>query len=58
MRRLCPVVVDQPGPALKGDAASQAWQVGLTQEGQAAEFLRLSDDPAAAGKLWQQFPGF
>ncbi len=58
VRRLCPVIVDQPGPAIRGDAASQPWQVTLTQEGQAAEFLKLADDPAVAGKLWQQFPGF
>jgi len=58
IRKLCPVIVDQPGPAIRGDAASQPWQVTLTQEGQAAEFLKLADDPAIAGKLWQQFPGF
>jgi nucleotide-binding universal stress UspA family protein len=58
IRRLCPVLVDQPGPAIRGDAAAQAWPVSLTQEGQAAEFLRLSDDVTLASKLWQQFPGF
>lgn len=42
------------------DAGSRAepWGLQFTPEGEAAEYLRLDDDPARSRQLWHDFPGF
>lgn len=58
VRTLCPVLIDDSavGTTVR-DSAKQAFPVALTQEGQAAEFLRLDDDPAKE-PIWSTFGGF
>lgn len=61
IQRLLPVVLDEVGLQLGARSrADTAYPIQLTQEGQAAEFLRLRDsaeDAADAGDPWQQFRG-
>lgn len=55
---LYPVVLDEIGLTLGPRTESkQAYPLGLTQAGAAAEFLQLTDDPATALEVWQEFPG-
>ena len=58
IRTLCPVIVDDSatGTTLR-DSAKQAWPVDLTQDGKAAEFLKLEDD-ATKESIWTKFAGF
>ncbi len=58
VRTLCPVIVDDSatGTTLR-DSAKQAWPIDLTQDGKAAEFLKLDDDPTK-DSIWSKFPGF
>lgn len=58
VRTLCPVIIDDSatGTTLR-DSAKQAWPIELTQDGQAAEFLKLDDDPAKES-IWKNFAGF
>ncbi len=58
IRTLCPVIVDDSatGTTLR-DSAKQAWPVDLTQDGKAAEFLKLEDDPTKES-IWSKFTGF
>jgi hypothetical protein len=58
IRTLCPVIIDDSamGTTLR-DSARQAFQIELTQDGQASEFLKLQDDPAAES-IWSKFSGF
>ncbi len=58
VRTLCPVIVDDSatGTTLR-DSAKQAWPIDLTQDGKAAEFLKLDDD-AAKESIWSKFAGF
>lgn len=58
VRTLCPVIVDDSatGTTLR-DSAKQAWPVDITQDGQAAEFLKLDDDTSKES-IWKIFPGF
>ena len=37
--------------------ADQAWKVGFTQEGLAADFLKLEDEPSTTIDVWEEFPG-
>lgn len=37
---------------------TQPWPLRFTPEGEAADFLRLDEDPAKSQELWKQFPGF
>ncbi len=57
VRTLCPVIVDDSatGTTLR-DSAKQAWPIDLTQDGKAAEFLKLYDDPTK-DSIWSKFPG-
>lgn len=55
---LYPVVLDEVGITLgKRQESSQVHPLGLTQAGAAAEFLRLTDDPATDQEVWEEFPG-
>ena len=58
VRTLCPVIIDDSatGTTLR-DSAKQAWPVDLTQDGKAAEFLKLDDDPTK-DSIWSKFTGF
>ena len=58
VRTLCPVIVDDSatGTTLR-DSAKQAWPIDLTQDGKAAEFLKLDDDPTK-DSIWSKFTGF
>ncbi len=58
VRTLCPVIIDDSatGTTLR-DSAKQAWPVDLTQDGKAAEFLKLEDDPTK-DSIWTKFAGF
>lgn len=58
IRTLCPVIIDDSatGTTLR-DSAKQAFPIELTQEGQAADFLKLTDDPMAE-PVWNKFSGF
>jgi hypothetical protein len=58
IRTLCPVIIDDSatGTTLR-DSARQAFPIELTQDGQAADFLKLQDDPAAES-VWASFSGF
>ena len=53
-----PVVLDEVGLSLGSPQQSvKAYPLGLTQAGQAADFLQLTDDPATAPEVWEEFPG-
>ncbi len=39
------------------DASDEPWPVELTREGEAAEFLRLLDDPRESREAWARFAG-
>ncbi|MFV0442765.1 MAG: hypothetical protein ACK5Q5_04245 [Planctomycetaceae bacterium] len=55
---LYPVVLDEIGLKLGQQPRSlKAYPLGLTQAGQAADFLQLTDDPATAPEVWEEFPG-
>ena len=58
IRTLCPVIVDDSatGTTLR-DSAKQSWPIELTQDGKAAEFLKL-DESATKDPIWTKFPGF
>lgn len=58
IRTLCPVIIDDSASATTlRDSAQQAFAIDLTQEGQAADFLKLEDDPGKES-IWRTFPGF
>lgn len=55
---LYPVILEETGLRLgKPQPNSKAYPLGLTQAGQAADFLQLTDDPATAPEVWEEFPG-
>ncbi|MEW4526986.1 hypothetical protein [Maioricimonas sp. JC845] len=56
--KLYPVVLDEVAMNLDSqDRAIEAWKLGLTQEGRAAAFLQVTDDPSTAMTVWEEFPG-
>ena len=58
IHELLPVILDEVGLRLGSrDRSPNPWKVGLTDEGKAAAFLQLVDDPTAASKVWEDFPG-
>ena len=57
IRDMCPVVLQPMGTRVTGGCADQAWPMGLTAEGQIADFLRLSNDPVEAARIWTDFKG-
>lgn len=55
---LYPVLLEQVKYSLgSSDRADQPWKWGLTQEGKAAGFLKLLDEPSATMDVWEEFPG-
>ncbi len=55
---LYPVILDEIGLQLgTRNDAFEAYPVGLTQAGKAAAFLQLTEDPADAPEVWEEFPG-
>jgi hypothetical protein len=57
IRDICPVVLQPMGTRVTGGAADQAWPLGLTDEGNIADFLRLSNDPIESARVWTDFKG-
>lgn len=58
VRTLCPVLIDDATvSSTVRDSAKEDFPVALTQEGQAAEFLKLDDD-GVAESIWSRFSGF
>jgi hypothetical protein len=55
IQNLYPVLLAQRRIGLS-DPSKQPWRLGLTQEGEAADFLRLEDVPGTVD-VWEQFPG-
>lgn len=56
IRNLYPVLLQKTSLRASLDQARQPWKLGLTQEGQAADFLKLDDGPANID-VWEEFPG-
>ncbi|REJ83304.1 MAG: VWA domain-containing protein, partial [Planctomycetota bacterium] len=55
---LYPVLLEVVRKGIDTDRdADQAWEVGFTQEGLAADFLNLEDEPSATIDVWEEFPG-
>lgn len=55
---LYPVVPEEIGISLgKRQESTRAYPLGLTQAGQAADFLQLTDDPGTASDVWREFAG-
>lgn len=55
---LYPVVLEEIGLTLgKPQQSKKVFPLGLTQAGQAADFLQLTDDPSTAPEVWEEFPG-
>jgi hypothetical protein len=55
---LYPVVLEEIGLSLsRPQQSKKVYPLGLTQAGQAADFLQLTDDPATAPEVWEEFPG-
>ncbi len=57
IRDMSPVILQPLGTRVTGGDADQLWPLGLTPEGQIADFLRLSSDPVAAAQFWDEFKG-
>ncbi|MEZ6066369.1 MAG: VWA domain-containing protein [Planctomycetaceae bacterium] len=56
---LYPVLLEEVALTIGRDRqAGKAYPVGLTQAGEAADFLQLTDDPSSSLQLWREFPGF
>ncbi|MFG0335167.1 MAG: hypothetical protein ACF8TS_17560, partial [Maioricimonas sp. JB049] len=56
--KLYPVVLEEVSMTLDSrDKSAEAWKLGLTQEGKAAAFLQVTDDPSTAMSVWEEFPG-
>lgn len=56
IRKLYPVLLEEVSLRLSNrEAAQTAFPLALTQEGQTAEFLKLTETPEGDG--WNQFPG-
>ncbi len=55
---LYPVVLEPVRPQFdRKDRWNQPWQIDFTPEGQAAAFLRITDDPETSQLAWDQFSG-
>lgn len=55
---LYPVILEEIGLTLgKPQRSNKVFPLGLTQAGQAADFLQLTDDPVTAPEVWEEFPG-
>ncbi|MEZ6144834.1 MAG: VWA domain-containing protein [Planctomycetaceae bacterium] len=55
---LYPVVLEPIRPQFdRKDRWNQPWPIELTPDGQAAAFLRITDDPETSQLAWEQFPG-
>jgi hypothetical protein len=58
VRKLYPVLLEEIAFTVgTAERADQPWRVGLTQEGRAAGFLQLAEEPALAAQVWEEFPG-
>lgn len=55
---LSPVLLDEVRPQFdRKDRWNQPWKLGLTPEGQSAEFLQIAEDAEASRLAWDEFPG-
>jgi hypothetical protein len=55
---LYPVLLEQVKYSLgSSERSDQPWKLGLTQEGKAAGFLKLLDEPSPTMDVWEEFPG-